>query len=54
MSAIRGGQVKYYEVYIGTLRSILRRTTKKCAIYAGPAIVALGVSTSRRRIGPCG
>ena len=32
MSAIRGVQAKYDEVYIGTLRSILRRTTKKGAI----------------------
>ena len=35
MSAIRGVQAKYDEVYIGTLRSILRRTTKKCAICVG-------------------
>ncbi len=35
MSAIRGVQAKYDEVYIGTLRGILRRTTKKCAIWAG-------------------
>jgi hypothetical protein len=36
MSAIRGVQVKYEEVYIGTLRSVLRRTTKECAICVGP------------------
>ena len=35
MSAIQGGQVKYDEVYIGTLKSILRRTTKKCAVCVG-------------------
>ena len=33
MSAIRGVQTKYYEVYIGTVRSILCRTTKKGAVY---------------------
>ena len=35
MSAIQGVQVKYDEVYRSTLRSILRRTTKKCAICIG-------------------
>jgi hypothetical protein len=35
MSAIQGVQAKHDEVYIGTLRSILCRTTKKCAIYVG-------------------
>ncbi len=54
MSAIRGGQVKYEEVYKCTLRSILRRTTKKCAIYVGPVIVALGVNTSLHHIDLCG
>ena len=39
MSAIQGVQVKYDEVYIGTLRSVLRRTTKKCAIYVGSMCV---------------
>lgn len=34
MSAIRGAQVKYDEVYIGTVRSISRRATKKCAMQA--------------------
>ena len=35
MSAIQGVQAKSDEVYISTLRSILRRTTKKCAICVG-------------------
>ena len=35
MRAIRGGQAKYDEVYMGTLKSILRRTTKKCALCVG-------------------
>ena len=32
MSAFRGVQAKYDEVYKGILRNIFRRTTKKCAI----------------------
>ncbi len=35
MSTIRDAQSKYDEVYIGTVRSILCRATKKCAIFVG-------------------
>ena len=46
-SAIQGVQVKYDEMYKGTLRNILRRTTKKCAVFVGPGLNLCDFHASR-------